>query len=242
MNACSRDASAASSSAEACSSVRDCDGRPSPPARRIHQRRHVPADQILPLRVPNRPGQAVMALLQRPGRMRRRHLLQRTTHVLHGQVLQRDPPDDRQQRPQRVPVRLDRLSSPPRQSLVQPVGHGLVDRVPLSRPQPGVQFGVQRLELVFDLGLGLAADLPAQTFPVRVEPQRDHASPAPSTGLMKSAVPAVAPVIEVDAVFAVATARSPSHTESLRLGSRIGSPTKSQKIEQATWPGRTRWS
>jgi len=32
--------------------------------------------------------------------MRPRHLLQRTTHVLHGQILQRDPPDHRQQRPQ----------------------------------------------------------------------------------------------------------------------------------------------
>jgi len=40
-------------------------------------------------------------------------------------------------------------------------------------------------------------------------------------------------VVEVDAVFAVATARSPSHTGILRLGSHIGSPTESQKIKQA---------
>ena len=51
---------------------------------------------------------------------------------------------------------------------------------------------------------------------------------------MKGAVPAVAPVIEVDTVFAVATARSPSHTVSLRLGSHNGSHTKSQKSEQVT--------
>jgi hypothetical protein len=42
---------------------------------------------------------------------------------------------------------------------------------------------------------------------------------------VEGAVSAVAPVIEVDAVFAVATARSPSHTWILRLGSHA----KSQK-------------
>jgi len=54
-------------------------------------------------------------------------------------------------------------------------------------------------------------------------------------GLVKGAVPAVAPVIEVDAVFAVAAARSPSpsHTGSLRLGSRNGSHVENQKLEQA---------
>ena len=85
-----------------------------------------------------------------------------------------------------------------------------------------------------DLSLGLAADLPAQTLPIRIEPQRDHTSPAPSAGLMKGTVPAVAPVVEVDAVFAAATARSPSHTGIARPDSRIGSPTKNQELEQVT--------
>jgi hypothetical protein len=73
-------------------------------------------------------------------------------------------------------------------------------------------------------------DLPADPLPVRVKAERDHPAPAPGTGLVQGAVPAVAPVAEVDAVFAVATARSPSHTGSLRLGSHNhnGSPTGSQ--------------
>jgi len=55
---------------------------------------------------------------------------------------------------------------------------------------------VQRLELVLDLSLGLAADLPAQTLPVRAETQRDHPALAPGAGLVKGAVAAVAPVVE----------------------------------------------
>jgi hypothetical protein len=66
------------------------------------------------------------------------------------------------------------------------------------------------------------------------ETQRDHASPAPGAGLMKDAVPAVVPVVEVDAVFAVAAARSPSHTRSPRPASHVGSPAKSPKTEHAT--------
>jgi hypothetical protein len=67
---------------------------------------------------------------------------------------------------------------------------------------------VRFLELVPDLGLGLAADLLADPLPVRVESERDHAAPAPSTGLVVGAVLAVFPVIEVDAVFAVAATPS----------------------------------
>ena len=74
----------------------------------------------------------------------------------------------------------------------------------------------------------------AQTLPVRVKAQRHYPAPASSAGLVKGAVPAVAPVVEVVAVFAVAMARSPSHTGIARLGSHIGSPTKSQKLEQVT--------
>ena len=94
---------------------------PLKPARSIHQGRDVPPDQILPLSVPQRPRQAVVRLLQRPGRMRGRHLRQRRPHILHGQLLQRDRADNGQQRPQRVPVDLDRLGRAARQALSQPV-------------------------------------------------------------------------------------------------------------------------
>ena len=55
-----------------------------------------------------------------------------------------------------------------------------------------------------------------------------------------SAVPAVRPAIEVDAVFTVATARSPSHTGSLKLGSHNGSHVEPWKIEHVLLPATTR--
>ena len=100
MNACSRDASAASSSAEACSIVSDWDGRPCRP-------RGVSTSAETFRRTRSCPSACRTA----------------------------------------------------RQSLLQPVGHGLLHRVPLSGPQTSVQLGMQRLELVLDLSLGLAAVL-----------------------------------------------------------------------------------
>jgi hypothetical protein len=47
-----------------------------------------------PLGVAHGPGQAVVRLLRRPGGMRRGRLRQRPPHVLHGQFLQRNRPDD----------------------------------------------------------------------------------------------------------------------------------------------------
>jgi hypothetical protein len=114
----------------------------------------------------------------------------------------------------------------------EPVRHRLLDRVTLSSSQASVQLGVQRVELVLDLGPRRAADLLADPLAVRVETKQDHPAPAPSAGLVMGAVPAVRPAIKVDTVFAVATARSPSYTRSLRLGSHNGSQPKSQKIEQ----------
>jgi hypothetical protein len=90
--------------------------------------------------------------------------------------------------------------------LVEPVGYSLLHRVTLSGPQASIQLRVQRLELVLDLGPCLAADLLADPLAGRVETERDHPAPAPGTGLVMRAVPAVRPMIEVDAVFAVATA------------------------------------
>jgi hypothetical protein len=66
------------------------------------------------------------------------------------------------------------------------------DRIGRSGPDTGVQFRVQRLELVLDLGLGLAADLAADPLPVHVETERDHPAPAPRTRLVMVTIPAVA--------------------------------------------------
>jgi hypothetical protein len=58
-----------------------------------------------------------------------------------------------------------------------------------------------------------------------------------SEGRVKGAVSAVTPVVEVDAVSAVATARSPSHTQGLRLGSQAG-PAKSNESSDLQELGR----
>jgi hypothetical protein len=96
-----------------------------------------------------------------------RHRRQRGAHVLHGQVPQRYPPDDREHRTKRISVDLDRLGGAARQALGQPVGNRHVHRVARSGPDARVQLGVQVLELVLDLGPGLAADLLADPLPVR---------------------------------------------------------------------------
>jgi hypothetical protein len=167
MNACSRDRSAASSSAPAWSRVSDCDGRPVRPCGVSTSAETFRRTRSLPLSVPHSPRQAVVRLLRRPGGMRRRHLRQRHPHVLHSQVLQRDRPDNREQRAQRVPVNFDRLGSTVRQTLGQPVGNSLLNRVPVHSPHAGVEFGVHFFELVPNLSLGLAADLPPNPLAVR---------------------------------------------------------------------------
>lgn len=73
-----------------------------------------------------------------------------------------------------------------------------------------VQVGVSVLELLLDLGTGLAGHLPPDPLPVRVEAERDHPAPAARTRPVVRTVATVTPVVEVDAVLAVATAPSPS--------------------------------
>ena len=63
-------------------------------------------------------------------------------------------------------------------AVVQPVSHGLLDRVACCTPHARIQLRVLSLELVLDLALGLAADLPADPLAVRVETRRDHPAEA----------------------------------------------------------------
>jgi hypothetical protein len=135
-----------------------------------------------------------------------RHLRQRGADVLHGQIPQRDPPDNREHRTERILVNLDRLGGPAGEALGRPVSHRSLDRVALDSPEARVELRVQRLEPVLNFGPGLAADLLADPLPVGGVAERHHPAPPARTGLVVSAVPAVVPVVEVDAVFAVATA------------------------------------
>ncbi len=64
---------------------------------------------------------------------------------------------------------------------------------------------MQGLQLVLDLGLGLAANLLPDPLPVRAEAERYDAAPTSGADFVVAAVTAVTGVVEVDAVFAVAT-------------------------------------
>jgi hypothetical protein len=112
---------------------------------------------------------------------------------------------------QRIPVYLDRLGRASRHPLSQPVGHSHVHRVTSGRPDSCVELGCSSLSLSLTSVPGLAGQLPPDPRPVRVIAERDHPAPAASSRPMVGAVLAVAPVVKVDAVLAVATARSPSH-------------------------------
>jgi hypothetical protein len=116
--------------------------------RGVDQRRDVPADEIAALGVTQGPGEAVVRLLQRRGGVRDGHLGKRCAGVLHGQVAQRDLPNHREHRAKRIPVDLDRLSSPTWEALGQPVGNRHIHRIARSGPDASVQLRMQRLELV----------------------------------------------------------------------------------------------
>jgi len=78
--------------------------------------------------------------------------------------------------------------------MLEPVINRSPDRIPRRRLQTDVELCMQRPELVPDLLLGLARDLPAQALPVRAEADRDRAD---------------VPVLvrrEVDGIFAMTAA------------------------------------
>jgi len=62
---------------------------------------------------------------------------------------------------------------------------------------------VHILELVLDLGPGLTGHLPPDPLAIHVKAKRHHATPAANARPVMDAIPAVAPVVEVDAVLAI---------------------------------------
>jgi hypothetical protein len=64
--------------------------------------------------------------------------------------------------------------------MLQPVLHRRPDRIPRRRLQPDVELRVQRPELVPDLLLGLARDLPAQPLPSGPKPTETELLETPS--------------------------------------------------------------
>ena len=74
--------------------------------------------------------------------MRGRHFRQGGPHVLDGQIPQRDRPDKGEQRLQCVLVDLYRFGCAAGETLSQPVGHRLLDRVAVRSPDARVELRV----------------------------------------------------------------------------------------------------
>src|SRR6185437_15859676 len=162
----------------------------------VDQSRHVPADQVVRLGIPDRPGEGSPGHLQVPGRHFAAERLEPSAHIAGRQLPQRLEADVLQQRLERLTVDGPRALRPPRQAALQPVVHRLPDRVRRRSMQAAVKLIVDRFELVPDLRLGPAADLAPDPLAVRAEADRDR----PDVAVLRR--------IEVDRVLAVtATAR-----------------------------------
>jgi hypothetical protein len=173
------------------------------PFRCVDQSGDVAPHEVVSLGVPDDPGQAVVGLLQGAGRVARRHLRERRAHLARRQLGKPDRSEVGEQGLEGVVVGLDRLRRASGQAAREPVGDGAVDRVAMQRANPGVQLGVEVLQLVLDLGLGLAADLLAAALAVSAEAERDLATPpARAAALVMPAIAALPGVVEVDRVLA----------------------------------------
>lgn len=172
------------------------------PARRVHERRDVAPDQILSLRVPDSPRQALVRLLHGARRMRRGHSPKCTPHVLSRQVVERDPADRPEQLFQRICINLDRFNDRPGRPSASH-SSAVCRTLPVHRTDSGVEFGVQLPKLVLDLGLGLATDLLADPPAVSAEAERDNTAPPACTAPVLRRVAALSGVIEVESVVAI---------------------------------------
>jgi hypothetical protein len=155
--------------AAAWSRVRDLDGRPCWPFRRVGQDRDVAADEVAGFGVPDGALERQVPHRDRRGGIPSSHRGQRLADVGRGQVAELAGPDDGQDRLQDVLVLGDRLGRAALQAVGEPVPgglpHGVVGIAGL-RGDPLVELGVQVAELVHDGGLGRAADLAPLAFPV----------------------------------------------------------------------------
>ena len=189
----------------------------------VDQSRHVPADQIVRLGIPDCPGEGSPGHLQVPGRHFAAERLEPSAHIARRQLPQRLEADVLQQRLERLPVDGPRALRPPRQAALQPVVHRLPDRVRRRGMEVAVKLVVGRFELVPDLGLGPPCDLAPDPLAVRPEADRDR----PDVAVLRR--------VEVDRVLAIpATARCVvRHARSVTLfGSPFGSPRRGRSLRQ----------
>ena len=145
------------------------------PSRRPDQGGHIPAHQVVCLGMTDRPHQAVVRDLHGPCRQVTAESCQGRPDVSGRQFPQRGSPQPLHQRLDSVPVQLDRPRRPARQPVLEPRIHRRLDRVSRRGLHASVQLRVECLELVPDLLLGLAGDLPAHALSASAEADRDRA-------------------------------------------------------------------
>src|SRR5262249_43669860 len=122
---------------------------------------------------------------------------ERPADIARGQVAQWLGPDSLKHRTEQARVQSPGPLGPAVQSLAQPVSYRPADRVAGRRADPGVEFGLQRLELVPDLLFGPPEDRPAQPLAVSGVAEGDR----PDIAVPRSH--------EVDRVLAETAAASP---------------------------------
>ena len=152
--------SAAASNAFACSSEKLLDGRPVRPCGGCTRAATLRPTRSLAWACRIARSSEVAGDLQGPGGVAGCELAQGRPHIARAEAPQRPAADDLQHRLQQALVQPAGPLGSAVQPLTQPVLHRTAHRVPGRRPDPGIQLGVQRLELVPDLLLGPAGDLP----------------------------------------------------------------------------------
>jgi hypothetical protein len=146
----------------------------------VHEFDHVPADEVEPLRSPDRPREDALHLHHGASGQHLGDLVEELLHVGGLEVLELDRSDlgidpvlglaaiGRQ----RMRVAAERLKR------FEPVGDARGDGVVDRCPDAGLDLLVQFLEPVLDLRFGLAADGAAVTLAVRSDAERDRADVA----------------------------------------------------------------
>ena len=195
------------------------------PLRRLDQRRDIPAHQVVPLSMPDRPHQHVVRDLHRPRRPPRRHRAQRALHMRRGELCQPNRPQLLAQGlGNRVPVQRHGPRRQPIQPVRQPVIQSVTHGVPSARPQACPDLRMQLTKLVPDLGFGPPGDLLANTRTSRAESQADGAD-VPVLGFVP-----VDRVLALPATLAYGVRHRSHPTPS---GSLFGSPPRLQRLRKA---------
>src|SRR5262249_44373082 len=144
-----------------------------PTPRRFHQRGDIACDDLVGLGVPDRTVQRVAGDLEGPGGVAGCELAQSGPDVACAEVSERTGSDDLQYRLQQALIYCTGPLGPSIQTLPEPVLHRITDRIARRRSDPGLELLVQRLELVPDVLLSPAVDLPADPLALGRVAERD---------------------------------------------------------------------